>query len=121
MFKNTLYAILCSCFLFACGGSDSGSGEAKTEKFLNQFQGGACGLKVVSDYNDVVFQCDVTWMKEDSDVTDCKLKAQSFIDKYPGINCKAKKRSEISVNDDDLWITEEKIQTVIDKLEAAGA
>ena len=98
--KKLLLLIVFSCLLIiGCGNDDS--------------VGGACGLEVVGDYNEVVLACQ--WMNSDKDVNSCKSKAQSFLNKYPNINCQVEKPNDHSVDPDTVTITPEEFKEIINK------
>ena len=77
-----------------------------------------CRYEVISDYNNVVLSCtylgSYNWAEKKAS---CKSKAQSFLKKYPNINCKAEKPSDTSVDPDIITITGREIENLIDELE----
>ena len=83
--------------------------------------GGDCDSDVVGDYNDVAFACRRVKVKvTDKNINSCKSKAQSFLDKYPNINCKAEQPSDTSVDPDTITITPSKFEDMIKKFEELG-
>ena len=80
--------IMMSIFVSNCSGDDDNSADQLQQRF-NNFRSGDCGQNVVFDYNEVVQTCDRvdSVLPNSPTITDCESTADSFLDKYPGINC----------------------------------
>jgi hypothetical protein len=105
----------------ACGGGGGGGssgGGGTTVDSSGNYKNGSCGTTVVSDYNTVVIRC--KYMNTDADARSCKSTAQSFLNKYPDINCTAEKTDSSSVDNRSTTLTATNIQKVIDELTALG-
>lgn len=111
------YSLMVGCESNDAGGTDSVGGSNGTDARTNSVSG-YCGFKVVSDYNKVVLSC--RHMTSDKDIDSCKSKAQSFLDKYPNINCQAGKPNDASVDPDTVTITSDEFKEIINKLENTG-
>jgi hypothetical protein len=105
-----LLLILLALPLFtACGGSHD-------EDPMTNYKSGNCGMSVVSDYNDVILKC--KYMTETNEsVANCKGMAQSFINKYPGINCTAEKIVDNSVEKQTFTVTNDKFEEIVKALD----
>ena len=115
---------LCALTLSACGGDSKGSPGSSTSSSASQVdpnlnsQSGNCGSTVISDYNTYVLRC--KYMTTDDDVRNCKSTAQSLLNKYPGLSCQAAQEDSSSVDQQPITIQASKVQSVIDKITAAG-
>ncbi|TNF02584.1 MAG: hypothetical protein EP326_03030, partial [Deltaproteobacteria bacterium] len=79
--KNVVGVILLMFALVSCKGSGGGSGDDSQNAFYNQYQSGACGLEVVSDYNSAIMKC--KYMFDRDDISECQSKLLLFKSNYP--------------------------------------
>lgn len=91
--------------MIACSKSGSNPDTAK-----NYTGGEPCGYEVVGDYNSVVSNCGYG-----ATVSNCESSIQSFIVKYPGINCTAEKISSSSINNETVTVTESYLRGLLAK------
>ena len=105
--KKLLLSFSISLFISSCGPNKRTNSE-----------GGDCGYEVVHDHNDVALACN--YISSEQKALSCKPKAQSFLDKYPNINCKVEKSNDHSVDPDIVTITPSTFQNIIKKLENRG-
>ncbi|HXH32660.1 MAG TPA: hypothetical protein VNJ01_17815 [Bacteriovoracaceae bacterium] len=80
------------CLLVSCGKDKAEKKEM--DKFFNQYQNGACGLDVVSDYNSMAIPC--RYITTRDEIPQCRTLVQQMMSKYPGISCEAEKGSGLS-------------------------
>ncbi len=90
--------ILCSILLLAGCGKEANK------------DGGHCDGELVSDYNRAILNCGYG-----DTVANCKSSLQSFLNKYPGVNCTAAKNSSSSINDVTVAITESYIRGLMEQ------
>lgn len=85
---KTLALILLSLSLFAsCTESEEEVFQKQITEYQTRYTHGACGSKVISDYNSMVLKC--KYLDSYYDLTECKSMLERLIKKYPTINCKA--------------------------------
>lgn len=106
--------------LLACG-EGSGPGSSNAEDNSTRHKSGDCGFTVVGVYNSAMTTCRMATASfaTQRDVTNCTQKLDSFLAKYPGINCRALRNQDNSVNDKPVQITTQSVQEIIDAFEAA--
>jgi hypothetical protein len=73
--------------LFSCGKTEEQKQEEAISQALTQSTSGACGIKVVSDYNSVALASQSVY--SNSDIYNAQDLARKFLNKYPGVNCVA--------------------------------
>lgn len=80
------------CVLFtlsACGSKDET--PVATQAAVEQnFRGGDCGREVVGDYRSVQIRCERPFSRDHEHA--CRREAETFLAKYPGIDCVASLR-----------------------------
>ena len=106
---------LCSCVAHVdtAGAGSSGNSFQSGE---TAFESGACGSVVRYDYNDVVSKCKYRSSPEEDFI--CISSAQSFQNKYPGINCAASTYNPVTMSDSTVVITHDTLQNKIDRVTA---
>jgi hypothetical protein len=117
---NLFFALTLAFTLSACGGGDDGgggAGDAPTDTSSN-YLGGACGSKVISDFNNIPLRC--KYADEVKELRECKNTAQSFLNKYPNISCEAEQLDSNSVDNRSITIKASDIQSLIDSLTKEG-
>src|SRR3954462_241445 len=97
-----------TCFGSACGDVGGPVVGKDTDNLhgSGNYLSGNCGSTVVSDYNTYVLRC--KYVTSESDIAQCKSTAQSFIQKYPNVNCAAQASDVNSVNASTVQITQSK-------------
>jgi len=102
-------------FLAGCGNNDDNSAQKIRDQFNNS-RSGSCGQNVVFDYNDVVQTCNSVGsvLPNSPDLSDCESTADSFLDKYPSINCVAERNIDSSVDDEQFTINEQLIESIVE-------
>lgn len=86
--------------LSSCGGAGKTSGN--------------CDLGVVSDYNTFVFRCSAAFSATDKQ--QCRNSIQSFLSKYPGLNCTASRNNPNSVDSEEFQLNEDHIKSLLNRL-----
>jgi len=86
-------------------------GCSKSDENTN---GGNCDIDVVSDYNTMIHNCRMA-----KSSSTCNSSVNSFLNKYPGINCKAEKSDPYSVDNQIVLITESYVQTLLSSPESS--
>lgn len=124
--KQILLAALSALVIQGCansGGSSGGSGTQAADT-SNNYKSGNCGSNVVSEYNTVAIRCgSISQTSSKETLKNCKSTAQSFVDKYPDINCTAVELSSSSVNKEPIQIDKTEIdafKALIQLLTSAG-
>ena len=75
--------------------------------------GGACGIDVVGDYNTIVHNCQMESLNATG--YNCDDSINSFLNKYPGINCTAEKSDPNSVDNQVVQVNESDIRELLSK------
>jgi|GEM_PF-7048081 len=112
----------CSALFVGCG-SDDDSPQTAVDRLeaasTNHLNGQPCGSEVVSDRNNFALTCRtaLSSLGDDADLRDCRSKIQSFVDKYPGVNCTALVSSSDSVDDERTTVLESELLDVIELID----
>jgi len=121
-FVTVIILLTCSTLLVACGNEDdpTPTDEILDDARSNFLNGEPCGFEIISDRNSYASTCRTATgpFGDVEDLQSCRDKAQSFVDKYPGINCTASVSSDSSVDDDTITILEADIVALIVAVEA---
>ncbi len=113
-------SILALAFLAGCGSKDE-KPAAQQQAVENNYQGGECGDRVKRDYRQVTFRCDRSQFHSRANVRKCQQEANSFLEKYPAIDCVAKRRIERNRDGDrDYRIEAREIREILERIERMG-
>ena len=86
--KSLLSIVMLCGILASCGSKENI--ENTDENFSAQFKSGNCGADIISDHNIVIGTCN--YISSNKELEECSSIVDEFKNKYPNINCEAKRR-----------------------------
>jgi hypothetical protein len=112
----------------ACAGHQSGESTASPAAASENSDGGPCSEKALEDITKVKLTCQIILNESYAEMRarnlaeteNCKSLAQSFVAKYPNLNCSYVSTSSTSVEDKTTTETTAQYQHLVDQLESAG-
>lgn len=114
--------LLGACFLVvlsftACGKKDEPVKNTQAIDAVGNFRSGVCGTQVVADFRAMHEACEQDdGRRTREEARACRGLAESFLGKYPGINCTAESKQERRGRRRPFSITERQAKEFLERL-----
>lgn len=113
---------LVALLLWGCGKKDEPAaqqGTSQQDAAATNSQGGRCGSRVVTDYNNVHLQCDYMGRRIEK-ARECRQAAEAFLASYPQAACEAQERDDRTGEVRPRRIEAREIHGILDRLTRIG-